>query len=313
MTTTVARPSSALHRRPYADADLPLLQRTVAGWIAAAGRCGYDHIGELPHRIYENLRGRRPVGDLVHVWADDAGTTAGLTIALRFGEAFDVFTAPDWRGTDGDRALIDGAAATTAAGTEPGAPYVLTDVFDCDTVRIRLLEELGFTRFRVWDDVQERELDGGDALPPVVLPDGFTVRAARPGDAAELAAARNSAFDDDWTGERYRAAVMDKPGYDPGRELVAESPGGRIAAFTVVWFDEHNSAGHFEPVGTHNDFRRLGLARAVMALGLRLMRERGLSTVSVNHNAENLAAAGLYRSLGFAARHQTFGYRRQIR
>jgi hypothetical protein len=43
------------------------------------------------------------------------------------------------------------------------------------------------------------------------------------------------------------------------------------------------------------------------------MRDRGLSTVSVNHNAENLAAAALYRSLGFTARHRTFGYRRQIR
>jgi hypothetical protein len=78
VTGTVTRPSSVPHRRPYTDADLPMLQRTVAGWIASAGRCGYDHIGELPHRIYENLRGRRPVGELIHVWADDAGATAGL-------------------------------------------------------------------------------------------------------------------------------------------------------------------------------------------------------------------------------------------
>lgn len=309
----VTRPSSVPHRRPYTDADLPMLQRTVAGWIAAAGRCGYDHIGELPHRIYENLRGRRPVGELVHVWADDAGTTAGLAVTLRFGEAFDVFTAPEWRGNSGERTMLADAAAATAAAMDPAAPYVLTDVFDCDTTRIRLLEELGFERFRVWDDVQERELDGAGPLPPVVLPGGFTVRSARRGDADDLAAARNSAFDDDWTGDQYRSEVMEKPGYDPARELVAESPDGRVAAFAVVWFDERNGAGHFEPVGTDGGFRRLGLARAVMAHGLRLMRDRGLRTVSVNHDAENLAAAALYRSLGFTARHQTFGYRRQMR
>ncbi|TDC46747.1 hypothetical protein E1212_26220 [Jiangella ureilytica] len=183
MTTTAARPSSALDRGPYADADLPLLQRTVAGWIPAAGRSA--------------------------------------------------------------------------------------------SCRIRLLEELGFERFRVWDDVRGRGLG------------------------------------DDWTGQRYRAAVMDKPGYDPGREFVAESPDGRVAAFAVVWFDETTAPGTSSPSAP--TATSAASASAVMAHGLRLMRERGLTTVSVNHDAENLAAAGLCRSLGFAARHRTVGYRRQIR
>lgn len=42
-----------------------MLQDVVAGWIAQAGPGCYDHIGELPHRSYENLRGRQPAGDQV--------------------------------------------------------------------------------------------------------------------------------------------------------------------------------------------------------------------------------------------------------
>ncbi|NUW30052.1 GNAT family N-acetyltransferase [Nonomuraea sp. SMC257] len=290
-----------LSKRPYVDADLPLLQEGMAGWIACAGRCGYDHIGELPHRIYENLRGRRPVGEVVHVW-EHAGTPAGLTVNTRFGNAFDVFTAPGLRGAEAEITMIEDAAATTGRD----ADEVLTDVWDCDHIRIELLERLGFTRFRVWDDVQEMALAGTPPEPEP--PAGFTVRQARLSDAAHLAEARNGAFQAGWTTAEYLDEVMRKPGYDPAREIVAEAPDGRIAAFAVYWTDDRNGLGHFEPVGTHPDFRRRGLARAVMLHAMHRMRP--LTTVTVNHNAENLAARKLYESIGFTPRHQTYGYRR---
>src|ERR1700689_1569545 len=99
-SSAIQEPVTELRMRPYADEDLPRLLDTVAGWISEAGRCGYDHIGELPHRIYENLRGRRPVGDLVRLW--EAGG-AGVEINLRFGVAFDVFAAPALRGSEAER------------------------------------------------------------------------------------------------------------------------------------------------------------------------------------------------------------------
>jgi len=293
--------------RPYTDSDLPRLTATVAGWIAEAGRCGYDHVGELPHRIYENLRGRHPVGDLVHLW-ETGGEIVGLAICLRFGAAFDVLTAPALRGTAAESAMLRHAYETTARYLAADERFVLTDVFDRDTTRIRLLTELGFTHFRTWDDVTERDLTG--PLPEPVVPDGFTLRSARLSDADQLAEVRNHSFDTDWTGEEYRSAVMTKPGYHPDREIVVEAPDGRIAAFTVYWIDEHNRFGHFEPVGTHREFQRRGLARAVMLAAMHRMRALGLTTVSVNHNAENEPARRLYTSLGFRRRHVTYGFRR---
>ncbi|GAA1267158.1 hypothetical protein Psi02_08920 [Planotetraspora silvatica] len=293
--------------RSYTDADMPRLQETVAAWIAEAGRCGYDHIGELPHRIYENLRGRRPVGDLVHIWEDASGV-AGLAVNLRFGCAFDVFTSPALRGTPAEYEMVRAAYETTARHMAEDETYVLTDLFDCDTTRIDLLVRLGFEHFRTWDDVDERDL--GDAITVSGVPDGFVLRRARPGDADGLARARNHAFQDDWTGERYRTEVMRKPGYDPDREIVVEAPDGTIAAFTVYWTDDRNKIGHFEPVGTHRDFQRRGLARAVMSHAMVCMRDLGMTTVTVNHDAENLAARMLYASLGFEKKHETYGFRR---
>ncbi|MGI5211597.1 GNAT family N-acetyltransferase [Plantactinospora sp. CA-290183] len=295
--------------RPYSDADLPRLQRTFQGWIAEAGRCGYDHVGELPHRIYENLRGRRPVGELVQLW-ESAGEIVGLAVNLRFGAAFDVFAAPALRGTGAELAMLRVAAETTTRLTAGTEPFVLTDVFDCDTVRIDLLTRLGFVRFRTWDDVRERDLAG--PLPAPSVPPGFLVRAARPADAERLAVARNQSFGEDWTGELYSSAVMAKPGYDPEREIVAEAPDGRIAAFAVYWTDDRNRVGHVEPVGTHREFQRRGLARAVMLEAMYRMRAAGMTTVTLNHNSDNLAARRLYESLGFAKRHETYGFRRPL-
>ncbi len=205
--------------RPYVDADMPSLQGAVSEWIARAGRCGYDHIGELPHRIYEN----RP--RLVRLWESD-GDIVGLAICGRFGNAFDLFTAPSLRGTAAEEQMF------AAVPDE----FVCTDVWDCDTVRIELLERLGFERFRVWDDVRERALDG-----QIAQVEG--VRGARLADADALAEAHSSAFGSDWTGQTYRDQVMLKPGFDPAHEIVVEAPDGRIAAFTVIWIDERNRIG----------------------------------------------------------------------
>ncbi|MDW5327673.1 GNAT family N-acetyltransferase [Plantactinospora sp. KLBMP9567] len=292
--------------RPYSDADLPRLSRTFAAWIAEAGRCGYDHVGEVPHRIYENLRGRPP-GELVQLW-ESADEIVGLAVNLRFGAAFDVFTAPALRGTAAEVEMLRTAYRTTTRAMTADQPYVLTDVFDCDSIRIRLLTELGFARFRTWDDVTVRQLTGPVDAP--VAPEGFVLRTARPADAGQLALARNSAFDADWTAELYRSAVMTRPGYSAEREIVAEAPDGRIAAFTVYWLDGRNRVGHFEPVGTHRDFNRRGLARAVMLTAMHRMRAAGMATVTVNYNADNLPAQRLYASLGFRREHQTYGFRR---
>lgn len=90
------------------------------------------------------------------------------------------------------------------------------------------------------------------------------------------------------------------------------APDGRIAAYTVYWTDTRNGLGLFEPVGTHREFRRLGLGRAVMLHAMARMRSAGLVSVSVNHNADNVAARRLYESLGFVGTDQTYGFRRRF-
>ncbi|MFI6814560.1 GNAT family N-acetyltransferase [Nonomuraea sp. NPDC050328] len=286
--------------RPYTHAELPRLLDAFSGWIERGGRCAYDHVGEVPHRIYENLRGDP---DRVHLW-EDGGEIVALALTMRFGEAFDLFVAPELAGSETEAELLEFAARTTAAS---GRPYVLTDVLDCSSSRIELLHRLGFERFRVWDHVNDRSL--AEPVPEALLPYGFTVRQATGSDAWTLAEAHNSAFGSDWRGADYGRLIL---GRAQAPAVVAVDPEGRVGAFTVAWTDPRNGTGHFEPVGTHAGFRRLGLARAVMAHALAEMRAAGLRSASVNHNAENLPAAALYRGLGFQVAHETYGYRLKV-
>jgi ribosomal protein S18 acetylase RimI-like enzyme len=295
--------------RPYIDNDLPYLQDALASWLQEAGGCGYYHVGNIPHWIYGTLQGHHSVGDLVQVW-EDGPNLVGMAINFLFDTAFQVFTSPAYRGTEVEIEMLQSAFETTLRfmkETKQAGASVVTDVFSCDDTRKELLARLGFEEYKLWDHINERSLS--EPIPEAQLPGDFIIRSATMEDDEQLAMGRNDAFGADWTPELYRAEVMQKPGYQPNREIIVVAPDRRIAAFTVIWLDEVNKIGLFEPVGTLRDFQRRGLARALMLYALREMKKLGMEIATVEHDATNLAAFGLYQSLGFRKRYETLGYK----
>lgn len=296
--------------RAYTDADLPRLQVALATWIQEAGECGYYHPGNIAHRIYEGYTGSRPRQELVQLWLEGADLI-GFAYNFVFDAGFLLFTSPRYRGSGVEKAMLQQAYETTrryVKATRREDQSVITDVYDCDQTRIDLLTDLGFEQYRTWDWITERSLNAPIAEPR--LPEGFTIRGATLDDFAQLAVIRNNTFGGDWTPALYRTQVMQSPGYQPENELVVLAPDGRFAAFTVIRLDPLNKVGLFEPVGTHSDFRRLGLARALMTRGLREMQRQGMERAIVEHTAENLPARELYLSLGFVKKYETLGFQR---
>jgi ribosomal protein S18 acetylase RimI-like enzyme len=100
------------------------------------------------------------------------------------------------------------------------------------------------------------------------------------------------------TAAKHRA-VMAAPTYRQDLDLVVEAPDGSLAAFSIVWFDEVNGIGVFEPVGTHSAHRRLGLGAAVMREGMRRLQALGAHTAYVNTGGHTRAANALYEATGF--------------
>jgi len=138
--------------------------------------------------------------------------------------------------------------------------------------------------------------------PPVEALDGFRLRTVGPGDFA----ARVELHQIVWapsrvTEESYRDVQTAWP-YRADLDCVVEAPDGRLVAYCLAWFDPHNRVGEFEPVGTHPDFRRLGLGSAVCRFALRRLEEEGASQAVVYAIADDPANPGpkaLYESIGF--------------
>ncbi len=161
----------------------------------------------------------------------------------------------------------------------------------------------------------ERSL--ADPLPAVSLPAGFQVRhVVGEEDGQKRAMGFPCRF---WLEEAVRGLLAALPalhglaGLCPGT-----GPGDRGARWTVALLSASagwtrlTGSGCFEPVGTHPDFQRLGLGKAVMLEGLRRMQASGMQTAIVGAESDNLAAQGLYRSIGFQAVNKLWTYRKVV-
>ena len=89
------------------------------------------------------------------------------------------------------------------------------------------------------------------------------------------------------------------PTYRPELDLVVIAPDGRFVAFCLAWLDKVNHSANLEPLGTHPDFRRRGLARALLGEAMRRVRDLGGEMVYLG--AGDGPEKGLCDALGFEA------------
>ena len=98
------------------------------------------------------------------------------------------------------------------------------------------------------------------------------------------------------------------------RELVpiVSAPDGRLAAYCIAWFDPRTTTTEIEPLGTHPEFRRLGLGRAIVNEVFRRSAEHRAALVMVWGVPENDVAFHLYTSAGMRSRRVARQYRRAL-
>lgn len=300
--------------RPYEGAnDLDrLIAFNAAAYSTHLGVDGYLHVGNIPHRIYNGLRRYNPA-ELVHLWEDEAGNLLGWDIIYPNFIAFDVQIHPAHRGGDLEARMVAWVEARVRdlANRDGKGKTITSDVYESDEARRAVLTAQGYQPPAQATFVCTlRSLR--EPVPDPVLPAGFTIRAAEGDHEAEkLAEVHAGAFGSSWTPEQYHT-LMHTPGYDAEREMVVVAPDGRFAAFCIYWLDTVSQTGLFEPVGTHADFQRMGLGRALMNAAMQRMVAAGMTLVEVTHELDNPASTGLYAALGFKPHCCTSGYEKPL-
>jgi len=194
-----------------------------------------------------------------------------------------------------------GAACVQARNSDGEAGATLDCVCEAwDADRIRLLEANGFICQDVRTLKYERHLE--QQVAPIKLLDGYVIHCAAGEDEAEkLAALHRAAFETDQMTTDYRLAMMRAPGYRTDLDLVVTAPDGCLAAFCVGGVEEDLAGmlGTTDPIGTHPDHRRKGLAQAVVSEVLCLLQAEGIRCVALGTSSDNLAMQRLADSLEF--------------
>lgn len=176
---------------------------------------------------------------------------------------------------------------------------------DDEPVRAALTQR-GFVRPEWSMRINARDLqEPPDELP---LPEGFRCRTVTADDLAKRVAIHRDVWAPSRVTESSFANVQATWPYRSSLDCVVEAPDGRFAAYVLAWPDDENGVGLFEPVGTREEFRRMGLGAAVCTFALRRLHEEGLRRAIVGCMTD--PACALYESVGFTRAMTITGYAR---
>jgi len=185
-------------------------------------------------------------------------------------------------------------------------------VDETDEKRIALMTELGYENLGLAEYNRRRPIDA--PIPEYQLPEGFSIRSADiEKDFIQYKKVQSSVFPhcNSMTEERlklYATASF----YNTDLDLVAVNRHGYFAAFCTVRMDPVSRMAELEPVGTHPNYRKLGLAKSVIFEGLRRVQKYHPSSMCILGAAASEAANRLYESVGFTESTEVHLWRKSI-
>jgi mycothiol synthase len=318
-------------RRFAGESDYPAM-------VALLNKCsaadGLDHATTLEglQHDYSHLVNCDPAQDMIMVevngtligygrvyWQQQA---TGDWIYEHFGRI-----DPDWKRRGLGRAMLrhnqkrlrEIAAGHPAAACKFFATG-FTDVPGEEGNRI-LLEQEGYQPIRYFFKMARPNLDN---IPDLPLPEGIEVRPARPEHYEAIVAANLEAFADHWgvsanpEDELNVEMLTGDPTFDPTIWQIAWD-GDEVAGMILNYIDQHENEtygrrwGYTEEICVRRPWRKRGLAKALIARSLRVLKEQGMEQAALYVDAENWSGAlALYESMGYEVIRRSVAYRKPL-
>lgn len=230
---------------------------------------------------------------------------------------------PDWRRRGLGTAMLRWVeerqarvAATHPAGVEK---RMQSWVNDTEVGRIALLEGQGYATVRYDYEMERPNLD---EIPDLPLPEGIELRPAHEEDLRRFFETEVEVFRDHWGAIDDSDAAFEQMRADPRRDMglwVVAWQGDEIVGQVLNRIDREANLelglkrGWVNSVGVRAPWRRRGIARALVARSLRVLRDAGMTTAGLGVDAENAhGALGVYESVGFAVARSGRVYRKPL-
>ena len=167
-----------------------------------------------------------------------------------------------------------------------------------NSVRELLLSELGYKKGETFMYLRLRPVDL--PVPDVGCPESYEIRSVKGrSDYDQLARVTRLVFGHgEWFNAEIYEGITRCSFYKQDLDLVAVAPNGTFASFCTFRMDPISQITNLEPVGTHPNYRKLGLAKALIFEGLR--RAMTYNPALFYVGAANTPAANqLYDSVGY--------------
>lgn len=290
--------------------DMPFSQRPIQDdhdllamlALARAHRTETLHDVDLPYRLCSWALDETQNTQL---WFDEANALVGWVILQTPFWTIDFEYAHPAEAELAPTILAWADARAKQIVNEPsGHPSWFALAFRRQTARAKYLEALGFVAQTEADWPWSKALlKHTTSIPVPTVPPGFAIRPlAGQAEVAGYVELHRTAFDTKNMTEPWRARTLLRPEYRPDLDVVVTAPDGRLAAFCIAWIDRTDSdkpIGRIEPLGTHPDFRKLGLGRAALLEAMRRLRALGADTIYVESDKTEGSAFPFYRGQGF--------------
>jgi ribosomal protein S18 acetylase RimI-like enzyme len=145
------------------------------------------------------------------------------------------------------------------------------------------------------------------------LPRGLIIRSVKGIEEADaIASTHRAAFDSDYMTTENRLIIMNSSEYDPSLDLVVVAPNGTIAAYCTCSV-KPGRQGYTDPVATHPNYQRMGLAKALLLNGMQMLKERGMRYAHLGTGGENIAMQKTAESVGFFLEHKMLWFEKKVR
>jgi GNAT superfamily N-acetyltransferase len=230
------------------------------------------------------------------------------------------YVHPAWRRKGIGRALVRWAEqrgwelSRVQAGTDEQAQYA-AGATDTEPGTVALLAREGYTLESRWAAMA---LTDFRAQPEPPLPASIETRPLAPEHLPAIWAAYTDVYRERWldtppTEEEFRAfqtRFSPAAGFEPELSCVAWA-GETVVAYTLCKVGRERGA--FDTVGTRPDWRRRGLARALLVRSLNAMAARGLTHCALHADMDDpTGAKTLYEQLGFQTVKTHYRYRKLV-
>ncbi len=235
-------------------------------------------------------------GAHAHLWETADGVLIGAVIPDGPGDVA-LQVHPNYRALEDE--MLEWAEQHLTNATDSGQRELIVWAFDWDVERQERLKRRGHTLRSEWF-WQNRRRTVSDPVPLRPVADGYMIRSVQPveADVERWVACSNATFGQSYGAVYHRNFQQGSPSHNYDLHIIAEAPDGSFAAFAGLTVDTANRCATFEPVGTHPDHRRKGLAYVVMGEAIRRLQALGTADVVYVANWGTKDAGSLYAAMG---------------